>query len=87
MDGDRARDPLDARQVGRRLDAEIGEVRAAILLVARGTASRVRIVGLTFGDAVIDALRDDATRHHVRLEPVYGPDDTGCDVTVVAIDG
>ena len=73
--------------MGRRLDAEIGEVRAAILLVARGAASRVRIVGLTFGDGVIDALRDDAAQHHVRLEPEFGPEDAGCDLMVVKIDG
>ena len=71
----------------RRLDAEIAEVRAAILLVERGAASRVRIAGLTFGDGVVEALREDAARHRVRLQPEYGPDDAGCDLTVVAVDG
>jgi hypothetical protein len=78
---------LDPAAIGRRLDMELGEVRAAILLVARGTASRVRVSGLTYGDVVCGHLQGEAASRHVALSPEYRPDDDGCDLMVIARDG
>jgi hypothetical protein len=77
---------IDGSAVRRRLDVEIGEVRAAIALVARGTSSHVRLTGLVFGDALIARLSAEAARDGVRLVPDYRPEDAGCDVSVVARD-
>ena len=78
---------LDVVTVRRRLDLEMGEVRAAILLVAGGASSRVRLTGLVFGEALVERMRDEAERRGVRLEPEFRPDDAGCDLSVVAHDG
>jgi hypothetical protein len=84
---DRDRAPsLDAAAVRRRLDLEMGEVRAAILLVSAGTSSHVHLTGLAFGDALIDRLRGDAARAGVALVPEIRPDDAGCDISVVTRD-
>jgi hypothetical protein len=77
---------LDPVTVRRRLDAEIGEVRAAVLLVKSGTSSHIRLTGLAFGDELIGRLRDDAAREGVDLVPEYRPEDAGCDISVVAHD-
>jgi hypothetical protein len=86
MKDSEGRTHLDPTAVGRRLDMELGEVRAAILLVASGSASRVVVTGLTFGDVVGAHLKGEAARRHVALSPEYRPDDDGCDLTVVARD-
>ena len=86
MDDRKTPQGLDPAIVRRRLDLEIGEVRAAILLVASGTASHVRVSGLAFGDELLVRLRDDAARGHVDLVPEYEPEDAGCDISVVARD-
>ena len=78
---------MDPARVRRRLDLEMGEVRAAILLVAGGTSSRVRLTGLVFGDQLVARMRGEAERRGVRLEPEFRPDDAGCDLSVVAHDG
>ncbi len=78
---------LDPTAIGQRLDMELGEVRAAILLVASGSASRVMVTGLTFGDIVRAHLQGEAARRHVALSPEFRPDDDGCDLMVVARDG
>lgn len=83
-DMDRA--SLDPDAVRRRLDQEIGEVRAAILLVSRGAASRVSVSGLSYGDIVRVLLHPEAARAQVSIEPDFGLDDAGCDLTVVASD-
>jgi hypothetical protein len=84
---DRSADPgIDATAVRRRLDIEIGEVRAAILLVASGTSSHVRLVGLAFGTELLVRMRADAARAGVDLRPEFRPEDTGCDISVVARD-
>jgi hypothetical protein len=78
---------LDPVAVRRRLDIEIGEVRAAILMVGSGAASRVRLTGLVFGEELVERLRDDATRAGVRLVPEFRPEDSGCDLSVEAPGG
>ena len=83
-DSDRV--PLDPDMVRRHLDREIGEVRAAILLVSRGAASRVSVSGLDYGDIVRDLLRPEAARARVTIQPEFNLDDAGCDLTVTASD-
>jgi hypothetical protein len=77
---------FDPAIAARRLDVEIGEVRAAITLVARGTSSHVRLTGLAFGDELIERLTAEAARDGVHLVPEYRPEDAGCDISVVARD-
>lgn len=84
MNGSDDRGSLDPAAVRQRIDLELGEVRAAILLVSHGAASRVRVAGLSFGDVVRARLEDEAAREHVTLSPDYGPGDEGCDLAVVA---
>lgn len=83
---DMDRVPLDPDAVRHHLDREIGEVRAAILLVSRGAASRVSVGGLSYGDIVRILLGPEAARARVTIEPEFGPDDAGCDLAVVASD-
>jgi hypothetical protein len=78
---------LDPVALRRRLDVEIGEVRAAILLVAGGASTRVRLTGLAFGEELVERLRDEATRAGVRLVPEFRPQDSGCDLSVEAPGG
>jgi hypothetical protein len=86
MDEDRTPQGLDPAATRRRLDLEIGEVRAAILLVKSGTSSHIRLTGLAFGDELIGRMRADAAREGVDLVPEYRPEDAGCDISVVARD-
>ena len=77
---------LDSATVRRRLDVEISEVRAAILLVSSGTSSHIRLTGLAFGEELLSRMRADAAGAGVELVPEYRPDDAGCDITVAARD-
>jgi hypothetical protein len=86
MDEQETAASLDGAVVRRRLDVEIGEVRAAILLVAGGTSTHVRLTGLAFGDELLSRLGGDAEHDGVRLVPEYRPEDSGCDISVVASD-
>jgi hypothetical protein len=38
--------------------------------------------GLRFAEAVMERLRDEADRAGVALDPLYWPEDAGCDVDV-----
>jgi hypothetical protein len=38
--------------------------------------------GLRFAEAVMERLRDEADRAGVVLDPLYWPEDAGCDVDV-----
>jgi hypothetical protein len=84
MDEQRGTRGLDRSIVRGRLDVEIGEVRAAMALVASGTASRVRLTGLRFGRQLLERLRDDADRDGLRLVEEPWADDAGCDLSVEA---
>jgi hypothetical protein len=79
---------LDRDDTERRLDVELGDVRAAIALVARGAATRVTVGGLRFGEQVVALLRAEARAKGVVLDPNYWFEDSGCDVIArVADDG
>ena len=72
----------DARTTAQRLAIELHEVEAAIELVRSGVATRVTMGGLRFAEAVMERLRDEADRAGVALDPLYWPEDAGCDVDV-----
>jgi hypothetical protein len=76
----------DPDETRRRLAAEIQEVRGALALVASGGASRVTLTGLRFGDELTARFRPEAEAVRVLLEPIFWPDDAGCDLIVRRID-
>jgi hypothetical protein len=76
-------DPEDTR---RRLSSEIAEVEGAIALVASGSASRITLSGLRFGEEVARRFRAEAAAKGLRLEPIPWPEDAGCDLIVRRID-
>ena len=76
----------DPEETRRRLAAEVQEVRGALVLVASGGASRVTLTGLRFGDELTSRFRPDAEAAGVLLEPIFWPDDAGCDLIVRRID-
>ncbi len=77
----------DPEETRRRLTSEVGEVESAIALVASGSASRITLTGLRFGEAVADRFRAEAGAKGVRLEALPWPDDAGCDLIVGRVDG
>jgi hypothetical protein len=40
------------------------------------------VAGLRFGEQIVARLQAEAAAVGVRLEPLYWPEDAGCDVTV-----
>jgi hypothetical protein len=70
----------------RRLAAEFADVKSAIALVSSGSASRVILGGLQFGDELARRFRLDARSSGVRLESIVRPDDTGCDLVARRLD-
>jgi hypothetical protein len=75
-------DVSDAQTTAQRLAIELPDVEAAIELVRSGVATRVTMGGLRFAEAVMERLRDEADRAGVVLDPLYWPEDAGCDVDV-----
>jgi hypothetical protein len=79
---------MDARErpndssVERRLAQELHELSAAIEMVAGGTADRMSLAGLRFGEQVLERLRDEAELRGVTLEPRWWQEDEGCDIVV-----
>jgi hypothetical protein len=65
------------------LDAEMGLIREAILLVASGGSSRVILSGLSFGEALLQPARLLASEHDVLIEPRFSTDEVGASVVVV----
>lgn len=76
---------LSAAGVGRTLDYEMGLVREAIAMVARGGAPRVVLGGLHFGESLLATAAGLATEAGVRLVPLWMPDDAGADIAVERI--
>ena len=91
--GDMERDAADPtptpgpEETRRRLTSEVSEVESAIALVASGSASRITLTGLRFGEAVADRFRADAGSKGIQIEALPWPDDAGCDLIVRRIDG
>lgn len=70
----------------RRLTSEVAEVEGAIELVASGSASRITLSGLKFGEQLARRFQADAQSKGVHLDPLLFPDDAGCDLIVRRID-
>jgi hypothetical protein len=78
--------PSDPEETRRRLTSEVAEVEGAIALVASGSASRVTLTGLKFGEQMARRFRAEAHLKGVALEPLPWPEDAGCDLIVRRID-
>ena len=76
----------DTDETRRRLTSEVAEVEGAIALVASGSASRVTLSGLKFGEQLAGRFRVEARSQGVVLEPIPWPEDAGCDLIVRRID-
>jgi hypothetical protein len=76
----------DPDETRRRLTSEVAEVEGAIALVASGSASRITLSGLKFGEQVARRFRAEAGSKGILLEPLPWPEDAGCDLIVRAID-
>ncbi len=68
------------------MTSEIAEVESAITLVASGSASRITLTGMRFGEQVARRFRAEAAAKGLRLEPIPWPEDAGCDLIVRRID-
>jgi hypothetical protein len=79
-------DASGRQTTAQRLASEIREVEAAIALVRSGAATTVSLAGLRFAEPVVRELAAEAERDGIALEPVYWPEDSGCDVTVRRLD-
>jgi hypothetical protein len=78
--------PADSDETQRRLASEVTEVESAIALVASGSASTVTLSGLRFGEQVTKRFLANAAARGVILDPIFWPEDEGCDLTVRRID-
>jgi hypothetical protein len=76
----------DPEETRRRLTSEVAEVEGAIELVASGSASRITLSGLKFGEQLARRFQADAQSKGVRLDPLPFPEDAGCDLIVRRID-
>jgi hypothetical protein len=88
MERDETRPPatVDTDETKRRLTSEVANVESAIELVASGSASRITITGLRFGEQLSRRFGAEARAMGLRLEPLPWPDDAGCDLLVRRID-
>ena len=75
-------DSSDGWTTVQRLALEVRDVESAIELVRSGAASRVTLTGLRFAEQVLGRLDAEARRDGIALDPLYWPEDAGCDVTV-----
>jgi hypothetical protein len=73
-------------QTRSRLAAELADVQSAIALVSSGSATRVTLGGMRFGEELARRFRADAWERGICLEPILRPDDAGCDLVVGRID-
>ena len=86
LDAARGSATPDPEETRRRLTSEVTEVESAIALVASGSASRITLTGLRFGDQVARRFSADARSKGISLEPLPWPEDAGCDLIVQRID-
>jgi len=69
----------DLRQA---IDREVDLVSSAIDLVATGGAPSATIAGLRLAAPVLEIVTPGAKVRGVRVEPLWGPDETTCDIRV-----
>jgi hypothetical protein len=73
---------LDRGLTERSIEREMDLVAGAIRMVAAGSAPAVTLVGLDFGPAVANASAAAARAAGVVLEPLWLPDEAGCDIRI-----
>jgi len=73
---------LDTHLTERSIERELDLVVGAIRMVAAGGAPGVTLVGLDFGPAVLERLAQEARDAGITLEPLWHPDESGCDIRV-----
>jgi hypothetical protein len=76
---------LDRDLTERSIEREMDLVADAIRMVAAGAAPAVTLVGLDFGPAVATASAAAATAAGVVLEPLWLPDEAGCDIRIHSV--
>ena len=88
MDSDETRPAAtaDPAETKRRLTSEISELEGAIAMVASGSASRITLTGLKFGEELSRRFQAEAHSKGLHLEPIIWPEDAGCDLIVRRID-
>ena len=78
------RGSLDVESATARLRGEMGDIHAAIEMVARGGVTRVTVSGLAYGEQLLRECAALARQRSVVLTPLWWPDDAGCDIQVSA---
>jgi hypothetical protein len=73
---------LDIGLTKRAIERELDLVAGAIRMVAGRGAPAVTLVGLDFGPAVLDRLGAAALAAGVVIEPLWHPDESGCDIRI-----
>ena len=73
---------LDVGLTRRSIERELDLVAGAIRMVAGRGAPAITLVGLDFGPAVLDGSAKAAKAAGVVLEPLWHPDEAGCDIRV-----
>ena len=68
--------------VRRTIDREAELLSSAVNLVASGGAASATVGGLRLAEAAMDIVRPMAEGLGLILEPLWGPDESGCDVRV-----
>jgi hypothetical protein len=74
-------------EVRAQIDRELGILDAAILLVRQGVTTRVTVVNLGLGAALLESARARAGLRGVRISPEWGIGDTTRSLVVDRADG
>ena len=74
--------PGATTDVQQTIDREAELLTSAINLVASGGARSATVAGLRLAEAAMDIARPLADDLGIVLEPLWGPDEGGCDVRV-----
>jgi hypothetical protein len=67
------------------LEREMRLVREAIAMVASGASPRVMLVGIRFGETLLDPSRRLALEAGIRVLPVWRLDEAGADLVIQRI--
>jgi hypothetical protein len=78
---DQVNDHVPAK-VERTLDLEIGLVRDAIALVARGASPRVTVAGLRLSAQLLGPARELAAGVGLHVTPLWHTDEDGLDIVI-----
>lgn len=78
----RSIEPGADAEVERTIDREVELLTSAVNLVASGGAPSATVAGLRLGEAAMAIVRPLAQELGLVLDPLWGPDEGGCDVRV-----